>query len=180
MATWLELPLVEAPSPDDKEKLITLQISDEFIGKNALARKRTPIFQLWAHVVGELPPINNIAYLSKFQVRPQICSLKESVACFRGVQRPLDNEDDGQSVLTYILNPLVSIAYEGHMVCVAKAVKVPALTAATVQVRPVEGLQIDGKNVSGTVTRFEFVTGENAGNVVLPEGYLERYGGRLW
>ena len=58
------------------------------------------------------------------------------MACFKGVKRPLDGEDDGNSILTYVLNVPVSVEYNPDLVCVASSFLVPPGTCATVQVKP--------------------------------------------
>jgi hypothetical protein len=178
MSHWLNPPLVDAPSAKDRNYIVKYKISEEFFEKNAYIYRRTPIFQMWTHVVGELPPINNIFHLLKTDVSPTISTLKDSVACFKGVRRPYDGEVDGHSILVYIINPKVSVSYEPSMVCLAKAVRVPTNVVATVQVRLTDALQNGDKNVCGIVTRIEFVAGDK-GTPLLPEGHQERYGERL-
>ena len=180
MTHWLTPPLVTAPSGANKLELVNYKFSAEFFEKSAYIKRRSAIFQLWTHVVGSLPPINAIAFLAQFPVVPTITTLHDSVACFKGVNRPYDGESDGNSVLTYILNLPVSIAYEPHMVCVAKAVTLSKNLTATVQVRLIEALLVGGISVTGQVTRIEFVPGTISGNTLLPERYSERYRERLW
>jgi hypothetical protein len=175
MPHWLKPPLVNAPSAKDCASTVIYKISEEFFEKNAYIYRRTPIFQIWTHVIGELPPINNVSSILKTGISPTISTLKDSIACFKGVKRPYDGEIDGCSILVYILNPRVSISYEPSMVCLAKAVRVPTNLAATVQVRLTDALQNGDKNVCGIVTRIEFVAGDK-GTPLLPEGHQER----LW
>lgn len=179
MSHWLEPPLVQAPSALDKNYIVKYRISNEFFDKNGYINRRTPIFQIWTHVIGEFPPINNISYLKNNLPFPTVSTLLDSVACFRGVNRPCDVENNGDSILTYILNPSVSIAYEPSMACLARAVRLGTNVAATVQVRVTDALQVDDETVSGTVTRIEFVHGD-AGTPLLPENYQERYSEHLW
>lgn len=160
------------------------------------SRRISPIFWIWAHVVGELPPINNISRFHQVEVVPSLTTLEESIACFQGVQRPYDDEEHGETVLIYVLNPSVSIDRDVNLVCPAKAVKVPSNTCLTVQVKPTNALhssQIaldsgsvmrsirpeDAEIIHGVVTRLEFISG--AGDrPVLPKKYEERYHRRLW
>jgi hypothetical protein len=67
MTHWLKPPLVESPSPLDRNSIIKFRISEEYFEKNIFIRRRTPILQLWAHVIGVPPPINNISRI--LQVR---------------------------------------------------------------------------------------------------------------
>jgi hypothetical protein len=178
---WLRPPMVSAPSPDDINKTAIYAISPAFLQSHAGVFRRTPIFQIWAHVVGELPPINNISRLLESDLAPTLTTLNDAVACFRGVKRPYDDEPNGDSVLIYVLNPAASIEYEVDMACVAKAVKVPANTALTVQVKPRKSLQISANNVDGIVTRLEFVScGGGDNQIILPKRHADRYGELLW
>jgi hypothetical protein len=179
MAHWLRPPLVESPSPTDRNKVVIYRVSEEYFEKNIFVRRRTPIFQFWCHVIGQPPPINNISRIFRGMNSTTICSLFDSVACFGGVKRPLDGEDDGDSILTYVLNVPVSVEYNPDLVCVAGAFLVPPGTCATVQVKPNRALQPDEAGVYGTITRIEFVFGEGE-NPILPRGHAERYQGRLW
>jgi hypothetical protein len=121
--------------------------------------------------------------------------LKQSVACFRGVKRPYDDDEDGGSVIIYVLNPTVSLDRDVNLVCLAKAVRVPSDTCLTVQVRPTAALQTlqsaldtpvtrsidtaDAATVHGVVTRLEFISG-NGENPILPKRHTDRYHSRLW
>ena len=96
-----------------------------------------------------------------------------------GVNRPYDDDDQGTSIVVYVLNLDASIIYDPDMVCVARATEVPANTPVTVQVKPIEPLQIGGMDICGKVTRIEFVPGDG-GNPALPMGHSERYSERLW
>lgn len=196
---WLRPPRVQAPAPDDRSKSVDYEISEDMTYTMAAASRLSPIFQLWAHVVGELPPINNISRLSRGEVIPSLTTLRQSVACFRGVMRPYDDELEGSSILVYVLNPAVTLDREVSMVCLAKAVAVPKDTCLTVQVKPAAALQTDSarinsqstrstmaqidstgdKLIHGVVTRLEFVSG-NGGEPVLPRRHEMRYRQRLW
>jgi len=117
---WLELPDVLAPSPNDKAVLIQLSISPEFVNKNAYIKRRTPIFQLWTHVIGEQPPINNISR-EFIKDPPTLMTLGSATALFMGVKRPYHDDDDGKEVGVYVLKPTRTLRYEPDMACVARA-----------------------------------------------------------
>jgi hypothetical protein len=192
---WLHPPTVKAPSPYNRSEVITFAISDIYLKTLFGGKRVTPIYQIWTHVVGELPPINNVSRLLNVDVVPTLTTLQHSIACFRGVQRPYDDEEDGGSVLVYVLNPKVSIARDVNMACLAKAVRVPAETCLTVQVKPTAALQPpkmalnsdvtryfdteDEETVHGVVTRLEFIPG-TGDSPTLPERHDERYHQRLW
>jgi hypothetical protein len=178
MENWLSLPDVSAPGMVRKD-IARYRISPEFIDRNASINRNTPLMQLWAHIVGRLPPINNISRLAGASPTPTLCTLADAVGCFQGLKRPHDDERDGDSVLIYVLNPLVTIAYHADMVCLAKAVTVPKNTVLTVQVRPQHPLLTGESQLNGVVTRLEFVSSD-ASEPTMPVDHGTRYARLLW
>ena len=67
---WLRPPVVLAPGPYDRGKLVRFGISRSMFMTLVTARRVSPIYWAWAHVVGELPPINNISRLLQVDVVP--------------------------------------------------------------------------------------------------------------
>ena len=181
---WLSPPIVEAPHPNNPDEHWKCRVSQDLLARNAMIARRTPIFQIWCHVVGQLPPINNIDMLldGHEETWPTRTTLKDAVACFQGVKRPYDNEGDGASVLIYILAPKVSIKYQPDMACLASAVRLPKDTILTVQIRPADSggaLQPLEQDVDGIITRIEPVAGEGGGST-LPANHQHRYASLLW
>lgn len=176
---WLNPPHVMAPDPEDHAKLITLEISRTWIETLFFNRRRSPIFQVWAHVVGKLPPINNISRLAEASLSPSLITLSDSISCFRGVRRPHGSEEQGRSVIVYVLRPEVTIAYEPSMLCVATAFRVPVNTLLTIHVCPADSLQDSALSIKGNVTRLEFVSGDER-DARRPMDWFERYDSCLW
>ena len=179
MSHWLEFPIVSAPGPLGRHEAVYYEISEEYVATNARLRRRTPIFQLWAHVVGRLPPINNAHVILADPAVPTICTLHDSVACFQGVKRPFDTDDDGALMRAYILNPKVSIEYDPGLACVARTVQIPSRIVAMVLVKPIFPLQKHGKSVTGQVTRIEFVLRDER-EPILPKDARNRFSRQLW
>lgn len=180
---WMRPPLVSAPSADDRSVSVAYAVSEDYLLTLRNVSRLSEIFQVWAHVVGEPPPINNISRIALSAVKPTLTTLADSVACFRGVKRPYTDEANGGSVLVYVLNPTVTLERDVNMVCLARAARVPASAALTVQVVPVKHSGVNPAQelpYQGIITRLEFVVGE--GNApVLPKGYdKERYETKLW
>jgi hypothetical protein len=178
---WLKLPPVSAPSPENKAKSVTYTVSDDYVRTLRSISRLSPIFQIWAHVVGDLPPINNISRIGRLPVKPSLTTLADSIACFRGVKRAYSDEKNGSSVLIYVLNPTVTLVRDTNMVCLAKAAKLGEV-ALTVQVKPVKEVDLQPSHNplhQGVITRLEFVPGEGT-NPMLPERHKERYETRLW
>lgn len=179
MTNWLAFPNIGAPSPQDPNRHLNYAVSDTFIERNASNHRNTPILQMWTHVLGQLPPINNISKVSNSGLVPTLQTLNDAVACFEGINRPHDNENNGQSVLVYILTPTVSIQFEPNMVCQARSIEVPPMTVLTVQVRPAASLQAVDQGINGIVTRLEFVLADEA-DPRLPKAFGTRYTRMFW
>jgi hypothetical protein len=179
MEPWLTLPDIFAPSGASRRVVHQYRVSPEFVARSASISRNTPIMQIWAHIVGKLPPINNISRLAGATPTPTLTTLANSVGCFQGLKRPHDDEHDGDSVLIYILNPLVTIAYHADMVCLAKAVTVPKNTVLTVQVRPQHPLLAAESQLNGVITRLEFVSSD-ALDPTMPVDHGTRYARLLW
>lgn len=179
MSDWLSLPLIQALAATDRSKTVIYKISEGFIRTNANIMRRVPIFQLWAHLVGVIPPINNISILEKGSLKPDLTTLEDSVACFRGVKRPYDDESQGESVIIYVLNVNVTVGFDPTSPCMAKAVRLASDALLTFQVKPIEPLLERDIEIVGIVTRVERVVGEGSAPC-LPYRYEERYSERLW
>ena len=78
---WLRPPLVSAPDATDRNRSVVYFISDHFLDCQAAIFRHTPVFQMWVHVVGDLPPINNISSVLR-GTPPTICTLEDSVRAF--------------------------------------------------------------------------------------------------
>ncbi|TIV31405.1 MAG: hypothetical protein E5V90_07370 [Mesorhizobium sp.] len=179
MSDWLNFETTTAPNPDKKKDPLTIAISPLMVEGTLAQNRRTPIYQAWTHVLGKLPPINNIGKVASAKPPPTVTTLHDAVACFGGLQRPHDDEKDGASVLVYVLAPTISVEYSPSMVCLARTVKVPSNTVLTVQVRPYFPLQGVPEGINGLVTRIEPVFAE-PGDSRLPARFETRYGQRFW
>jgi hypothetical protein len=179
MDHWLKFPNFSAPSGLNRKVEQQYCVSPEFVERNASISRNTPILQIWAHIFGQLPPINNISRLAAATPTPTMSTLKNAVGCFQGLKRPHDDEHDGDSVLIYVLNPLVTISFHPDMVCLAKAVTVPKNTVLTVQVRPRHPLLAAESQLNGVLTRLEFVSSD-PWDPTMPVDFGTRYARLLW
>ena len=179
MTNWLTFPTVSAPNTKLGSDNFNFVVSDIFIKRNEVNNRNTPILQMWAHVIGQLPPIVNIGKVADASVTPTLLTLNNATACFGGIKRPHDDEENGHSVLVYVLNPKVSIQFEPSMTCQARSVVVPPNAVLTVQVRPSFSGQALEQGVHGIVTRLEFVINDE-NEPLLPNGYKGRYEQEFW
>jgi len=99
---WLLPPeSIHAPSPFDRFSLCRLKISRNDIQRAASAGRRQIVFDLWSMVVGKPPPVPGVQ--ARNDPRPdELVSIAHAHACFRGIERPLAEDDDGSNVAAYI------------------------------------------------------------------------------
>ncbi|MCJ2120640.1 hypothetical protein MKK65_29475 [Methylobacterium sp. J-001] len=174
-------PVIEAPCPEDRERVLRFGFSADITGHGRANWRQTPLFMAWAHLVGRVPPINNASYATRGGLEPTYSTLKAAKACFRGLKRPHNNEDDGSSVLVYVLKPAATLQYDSSsaMVCPMSVLLMPSAAVLTVQVRLAASLQEPVNGIDGIVTRIEPVAGEKPEHA-LPVGHADRYAHRCW
>jgi hypothetical protein len=119
LGEWLRFPETTlAPSPDDRSQPCTFAISSNDTTKAARAGRRQMAFELWSAVLGVPHQFQG----SRNATRPEPCdltSLRYAHACFRGIERPLAEDNDGENVLAYITRPRFFYEYDPSMVSVA-------------------------------------------------------------
>jgi len=176
---WRSLPYVDAPSHEDRNVRVKYAFAGDITGGSSTNFRNTPIFMAWAHVAGFLPPINCIAELEGADPTPTLTTLCDAVACFQGVERPYLKENNGESVLVYIVTPSVIIEYKASMTCLASA-RVPKNSVVlAVQVLSKSSLREPPQGVSGSVTRIEAMVADPSDRS-LPVDYATRYRKRCW
>jgi hypothetical protein len=176
---WRNPPLVTASSHEDKIKKVQYSISADLTGTKRLNWKRTPLYWVWVHLLGKLPPFTNAGIIQRDGVSPTFSTLLDATACFQGVERPHNTEDNGNSVLVYVLKPSATVEYAVRMGAPIRAIELPTTHVLTVQVCLTTSLHTDGSAISGIVTRFEPVVADTD-LPMLPEQHKERYRIRHW
>jgi hypothetical protein len=104
--------------------------------------------------------------------------LREAHALFKGINRPLAEDNDGAQVLAYVLKPSFMYEYDPGMVSVALKIPVPQDVVFVVYVR-LNNLGDGSGAMVGTITHWGFVEAD-PGNPMLPVEYSSRYRSRLW
>ncbi|MEQ8867939.1 MAG: hypothetical protein RLN94_22215 [Roseovarius sp.] len=176
MPDWKTFEAVEAPGRTD-DKTLRLMVSQEFVDRHFEVNRLTPIFQLNAHVFGRLPEINLIDQVQKSDPTTHLTTLHDAIACFEGIERPHDDEKNGDTVLVYVLRPTVTIERKPSMACQAAAAVPPKSSVLTVLVRTNQDLHDDCGQVDGCITRVEWVV---AGIDGLPKSHETRYTTQHW
>lgn len=173
-----EPPVVLAPNPDGSGDFITLEISASTLAKIVQSHRHTQMFEAWAHLVGEFPPVNNAFKAQLENAGKELRSLRESAVCFKGVRRPVDSDDSGADVHVYSFSTPFTVRWKPDMACVAAVMPAPEGTVMTVLVRPAASLQPVNPEVWGVITKWEFV-GACPEHPDLPRDYTERYDEQL-
>lgn len=176
---WLRFPnFVHAPAPVDRKNLCRLKISHADTRKAARAGRRQPAFDLWSIVLGCPPPVPGVGARNDM-IPGALVSIAEAHACFRGIERPLAEDNDGRDVVVYVLRPRFFYEYDPNMVSVALKVPVPRGVVFATYVRLIESDTISRAAAAGTITHWGFVESDHA-DPRLPIDHETRYRTRLW
>lgn len=175
-----DLPTVVAPCPLGSGKIIELEISKSTISKLVTARRRTDLFQAWAHLAGEMPPVNNAELVRRTDYPDaEFRSLQDAHACFKGVKRQYDHDDYGGDIYVFVINTPFTVRWEPKMHTVVGYHPAPDGTLLTVQVRQRSTLHECSPGLWGAIAKWEFVNADRD-QVGYPEGYDKRYDKLAW
>ena len=178
MAHWKTFEPFTAPGRVRSDRL-RFTVSQEFVDTHFQIHKLTPLFQASTHLYARLPEVNLIRLVAASVPPPVLTTLDDAYACFEGIQRPHDDEDNGDSVLVYVLRPPVTVEWHQSMACSVRAVAPPTKTVLTVLVRTNKTLHDDAGALDGCVTRLEWVFADGE-QILLPKGADVRYTRRHW
>jgi hypothetical protein len=175
---WVELPeRITAPSPEDKTIPCIFRLATLDTMKMARAGRRQLILELWGVVLGVPPPVPGVERRNRRTAGDLVC-LNDAHALFRGIKRPLAEDDKGADVLAYVLKPQWFYEWDPDMVSVALKVSVPKDLVYVTYAR-LDGEKDGPGGVRGTVTHWGFVEADSA-NPDLPVDFSARYGKRVW
>ena len=174
-------PTVSGPSPFARGMRIGYRIATGDVRRAYSANRRQPVLDLWAMVLGQLPPVANISRYNHLTEQLKAQAVENAHAAFRGVRRPVGNDPHGFDHVVFITIPRVHFRYVPDMVCVVKADEIPddVVLATYVQLDFPHGRPNAAKMkvpVGGVITHWELV--ERDGE--LPVRSSERYRQRLW
>jgi hypothetical protein len=173
-------PLIEAPDPDDHTKTIKLEIATSTIEKLVVAKRRTQLFEAWAHLVGDMPPVNNAELVRRTEYNhASFATIRDAFACFQGVRRRYADNDVGSNVYVFVISTAYTVRWQSDMRCVANIVKATAGTVLTVQAKKADSLQGCSESVWGAITKWEFINADRE-QPGFPDSYGDRYDRLLW
>lgn len=184
--SWQQVPkLVLGRSPFDHSKIVRYRVATDDVQKGLDANRKQPLLDLWAAVVGELPPFPGVTRF-KDQFARTATSLAKAHACFRGIKRPVGDDDHGFDVIAFVSKPTQIFAFEPSPSCSIKMRAVPSDLVLVTYVRldysngrPYRGAASEPPPITGVVVSWEFVEAD-PDESDLPIGYTERYRQRLW
>lgn len=182
---WLDLPAtVVAPSHLDRTGRCSYRVAREDVVKAALrAGKRQGVLQFWSIIRGIAPPVPNIGIGQPGLPNHGLSSLLDAHACFKGVRRPLAEDDAGAQCVAYVIKPRFVYVYrptpEHGMVCPILKEPVPDGHVFMAYVRLDEPITPAVPNINGVLTHWHFVESDPS-DESLPIDHTTRYDQRLW
>jgi hypothetical protein len=179
VSEWRTPPPVDAPCYENRDNVCRFGISKDITRFGQGNWRRSPLYQVWAHLHGKLPPFNNSHVALGDGVDVTFCTLMDATACFQGIERPIAQENNGESVLVYVLKIAGTLIYQPRMTAPIQGFPVPEKTLLTVVVRLKDSLLSIDKSLDGIVTRLEPVRCD-PNNGDLPFEYETRYRKRCW
>ncbi len=187
-SSWLQLPATAiGRAHQSRDILMPYRIAQEDARKALQAGQKQPLLNLWSGVIGEIPPVPNAekkyAHLACAVKRG---SLVMANACFRGLKRPVGDDDRGFDVVAFVTKPTVLFTYDPSQVCVIKPMEIPSDMVMVTYVRlDVRGGRTNARvtdpdaSVGGCIIRWRLVESDPA-NALLPVDFKERYRRHLW
>ena len=179
MSAWLDFPqTITAMSPHSQTERVTYRLAKGDLLKAAKAGRYAPAFEMWSVLLGKAPPVPNIGDWNSGADSELTC-LADAHACFRGVQRPLAEDDDGSGVLSYIIRPSFLYRFEASMRCVAvkKPIRKGLLYVAHIRLDHPE--DVSSGHPRGVFTHGGFVEADPS-QPLLPIDHKQRYSRRHW
>lgn len=175
---WLTFPkVVKARSPLDKAALCEFRVSHGDLFKAAGLRRRQPAYDFWSSIVGRVPPVPGSDKLT-IESANALTTLQDANACFRGIQRPCGEHDDGAGYIAYALKPKVMFACDLRPPIVQlNRLEVPpdlvfmAFARLDVSSEPATNM--------GVLTHWQFVDADEI-DPNLPVDHQNRFAERLW
>lgn len=138
------------------------------------------MFQAWAHLVGEMPPVNNAELVRRAEYPDaHFGCLSEAHACFKGVQRRYDDDDNGTDIYVYIIRTGHTVRWQSDMRTTVGFFPAPEGALLTVQAKPSVALQGCQEGIWGAVVKWEFVNAD-AERTEYPDGFSARYDTLVW
>jgi hypothetical protein len=150
---WVDLPqTIVAKSPGDRHKICSLRVSKADVAKAARREEHAG---------------------------KRLTSLVDAGACFRGIKRPLAEDDDGDGMIAYVLKPKYVYRYQPSLVCVANLCEVPSDLVFVAFARLDAPRDLNATGIIGLLTHWGFFDADPQ-QPHLPIDFAARYTEALW
>ena len=171
---WLKFPeTVNARSPFDRNERCLFRIARPDLQKLAEADRRQPVYDLWSNVIGKPPPVSG-------SVEPpngQLKTLWNAHACWRGIERPCGDDDNGENHVAYCINATVTYKFEAKPPATyARLITIPNTVVFVVFAKLDEP---SNHLIKGVLTHWQFIQ-MDVNNASVPLGHDVRFAKRLW
>jgi hypothetical protein len=182
---WRDLPsTLIGRSPYFRDQLAIYRLAKNDIQKDIEAYKYQPVFNAWPLVLGQVPPIPNASKIERELSGHRLISMREAHACFRGLKRPVGEDNRGFDVYAFISKPTHYVRYEPGMACQGVIERIPDDLVFASYVRIDVGRRTSAQTdapprVTGVVTHWGLVEADPS-DPMLPIGFKERYRKQTW
>lgn len=167
---------VKAPGFDDPNTSISLHVSASWVRQNVMHARIQPLFDFWTLIKGSPPPINCIGHHEGYIV-PELPGLSASHALFSGLQRPLDDSEDGAEIYVFLSCPSLLYRHVRDRVCMAKLRPAPKNAIFACYADRYQQETNDG--YSGRILAWEWIKADTD-RADLPKDWQERYRTERW
>lgn len=186
LSKWLSPPsTVVGRAPFDKTAIMAYRVAPGDLRQHVKSGRRQPILDLWWHVYGELPPLMGAGRHSSI-LNAADTGLHTAKACFRGLMRPIAEDDRGFDHIAFITKPKFGFRYQPSMNCLIEPYAIPddLVFAIYAHLDFPEGRAYRNKRdrppiTNGVVTHWHLVECDPE-NPLLPIDHRERFTRKLW
>lgn len=183
-SAWLDIPqTIIGLSTETKSRPMTYRIAVDSVRKALEMGHRQPLLDLWSLVLGKIPPVN-CAETKWREYQSALNPMGSAHACFRGIKRPVGDDDNGYDVYAFVTKPQATFKYVPSLSCVIEPVQIPDDLVGVIYVRvdhPHGRKALRGASTAisrGVVTHWELVEADETG--LLPIEWETRYRTRKW
>ncbi|MEL6819962.1 MAG: hypothetical protein AAFP80_15050 [Pseudomonadota bacterium] len=186
LSDWRNPPkTVIGRSPFERDRMHSYRVASGDASKAVVSGRRQPLLELWWFVFGKLPPIHLPPSITDQAVVEKGHGIGSAKASFRGIKRPVGDDDRGYDYIAFVTNPTAVLEYKPSMSGIA------SLTAMPRDVVHLTFVKLDfpdGRNYStirpelpcnGIVTHWELAECAPK-DPTLPLDYKTRFRKRYW
>ncbi|MDP3406740.1 hypothetical protein [Bosea sp. (in: a-proteobacteria)] len=181
---WRDLPnIVIGRSPFGRDQPGLYRFAQHDLQKDIENCKYQPVFSAWSLIFGRVPPLPNASKITQqLDTRP-LMSIRDAHACFRGLKRPLADDNHGFDVYSFITKPEFYVRHKPALACQGEIAPVAAglvfVTHVRIDVVGRSRHKQEASSASGVITHWGFVEA-SPNEPLLPIDFEERYRKQAW